>query len=158
MHPGKPEPQIIINGRFPLNETEQLRLNVRAVIDESAAQRAARPQTSGTEAPKMWGEGARYDFSHTDFVPNKGAAASLTRRAIAGNAAITEYKAVAESVEKHARRALEAATAELQEACCHHQQADRSLFGTQRACFPVAAMAKHAAARGGGRARSSALS
>ena len=144
---GEPEPQIIINGRFPLDETEQLRLEVRAVIEEGAAQRAARAQTSGAESPKMWRDGARYEFSHaTDFVPNEHAAAGLTRRAIAANAAITEHKAVAEAVEKHARQVHATAEAELREALSRHQQAPRSLFGMPMACFPVAAMAKHATA------------
>jgi hypothetical protein len=35
----QPEPQIIINGRFPLDKSEQMRLNVLKVIEEGAAER-----------------------------------------------------------------------------------------------------------------------
>ena len=101
--------QVIINGRYRLDETEQLRLKVQAIIDAAAAQRAARPQSSEDAPPKMWRDGARYNFSHKiDFVANERAAAGLTRRGIAGKAAQQEHLAVATTVESEARRQVQA--------------------------------------------------
>ena len=115
----EPEPQVIINGRYLLDESEQLRLKVEAVIDAAAAQRAARLQSSSDAPPKMWRDGARYDFSHErDFVANERAAAGRLRRAIAGNAAITKHKLVAEAVEKEAQRVVRELEGELFDDSC----------------------------------------
>ena len=56
---GKPEPQIIINGRFPLDESETLRLKVLAVIKAndaalSAADRQRTEELRRQTEPPMW--------------------------------------------------------------------------------------------------------